>query len=130
MLKNSRHTGLPGEILRVVLIDDGAAGVDVLVGALRQSGREVLVERASQEDTLVSLLRGFWPDVIFTTPQAGQIGLSAVLAAVRTVRPTVPVILMAGPGDEHRPAAWIRAGVEAWTSAGSSSPTRPTSISW
>jgi len=112
MLKNSRHTGLPGGVLRIVLIDDGAAGGDVLVGALRQSGHEVLVERVSQEDALISLLQGFWPDVVFTTPQAGQIGLSAVLAAVRTVRPTVPVILMAGPGDEHRPAAWIRAGVE------------------
>jgi DNA-binding NarL/FixJ family response regulator len=70
------------------------------------------VERADQEDAFVSLLRGFWPDVVFTTPQAANIGLPAVLAAVRTVRPTVPVILMAGPGDEHRAAGWIRAGVE------------------
>jgi DNA-binding NarL/FixJ family response regulator len=31
---------------------------------------------------------------------------------VRTVRPTVPVIMMAAPGDEHRTASWIRAGVE------------------
>jgi DNA-binding NarL/FixJ family response regulator len=112
MLKNSRHSGLAGGVLRVLLIDDSFANGDVLVGALRQSGREVLVERADQEDTLVSLLRGFWPDVLFTTPQAARLGLPAVLAAVRTVRPTVPVIMVAGPGDEHRTASWIRAGVE------------------
>jgi DNA-binding NarL/FixJ family response regulator len=111
MLKNSRHSGLPGGALRVVLTDPSTSGGDVLVGALRQTGREVLVERADQEDTLASLLRGFWPDVVFTTPQS-QLGLSAVLATVRTVRPTVPVIMMTGPGDEHRTAGWIRAGVE------------------
>jgi DNA-binding NarL/FixJ family response regulator len=85
---------------------------DVLVSALRQSGREVLVERADHEDALVSLLRGFWPDVVFISPHAAKLGLPAVLAAVRTVRPTVPVIMMSGPGDEDRTAGWIRAGVE------------------
>ena len=49
MLKNSRHSGLPGEVLRVVLIDEPSTSGDVLVGALRQSGREVLVERADHE---------------------------------------------------------------------------------
>lgn len=112
MLKNTRHSGLLGGVLRVVFIDESSTGGDVLVGALRQSGREVLVERADQEEALVSLLRGFWPDVVFTTPQAAQIGLSAVLAAIRTVRPTVPVIMVVGPGEEHRTASWIRAGVE------------------
>ena len=111
MVKNSRPSGLPGGVLRVVLIDDSSTSGDVLVGALRQSGREVLVERADHEDSLVSLLRGFWPDVVFTTSHA-HLGLPAVLAAVRTVRPTVPVIMMAAPGDEHRTASWIRAGVE------------------
>jgi DNA-binding NarL/FixJ family response regulator len=70
------------------------------------------VERADHEDALVSLLRGFWPDVVFTSPHVSQLGLPAVLAAVRTVRPTVPIIMMTGPGDEHRTASWIRAGVE------------------
>jgi DNA-binding NarL/FixJ family response regulator len=112
VLKNSRHSGLPDGVLRVVLIDEPSTSGDVLVGALRQSGREVLVERADHEDALVSLLRGFWPDVVFTSPNVAQLGLPAVLAAVRTVRPTVPVIMMTGPGDEHRTASWIRAGVE------------------
>jgi DNA-binding NarL/FixJ family response regulator len=94
------------------LIDEPSTSGDVLVGALRQSGREVLVERADHEDALVSLLRGFWPDVVFISPHVDQLGLPAVLAAVRTVRPTVPVIMMTGPGDEHRTASWIRAGVE------------------
>jgi DNA-binding NarL/FixJ family response regulator len=111
MLKNSRHSGLPGGVLRVVVVDESSTSADILIGALRQSGREILLERADQEDTLVALLRGYWPDVVFTTPQA-RIGLSAVLAAVRTVRPTVPIIMLAGPGDEHRTATWIRAGVE------------------
>jgi DNA-binding NarL/FixJ family response regulator len=111
MLKNSRPSGLPAGVLRVVLICDSTSG-DVLVSALRQAGREVLVERADDENSLVSLLRGFWPDVVFTSPNASHLGLPAVLAAVRTVRPTVPVIMMAGPGDEHGTASWIRAGVE------------------
>ena len=112
MLKNGRPGGFPGGILRVVLIDDVTTSGDALVGALRQRGREVLVERADQEETLVSLLQGFWPDVVFTVQQTGALGLPAILAAVRTMRPTVPVILLANPGDEHRTAAWIRAGVE------------------
>ena len=112
MLKNTRPSGLPGGVLRVVLIDDASSAGEALVGALRQAGREVLVERADREDTLVSLLRGFWPDVVFAAPHAAHLGLAAVLAAVRTVRPTVPIIMMAGPDDEHRTASWIRAGVE------------------
>jgi len=112
MLKNGRHGVLPGGLLRVVLIDESHASGDALVGALRQPGREIMLERAYEEETLVSLLRGFWPDVVFTAQQAGALGLPAIMAAVRTVRPTVPVILLASPGEEHRTAAWIRAGVE------------------
>jgi DNA-binding NarL/FixJ family response regulator len=112
MLKNGRHGGLPGGTLRVVLVDELSTSGDALIAALRQPGREVLVERADHQDTLVSLLKGFWPDVVFTAQQAGQLGLPAIMAAVRTVRPNVPVILLAEPGDEHLTAAWIRAGVE------------------
>jgi DNA-binding NarL/FixJ family response regulator len=112
MLKKGRQSVLSGGVLRVVLVDEPSTTGDVLVGALRQSGRDVMVERADQEETLVALLRGFWPDVVFATPQAGQVGLPAVLAAVRTTRPTVPVILLAAPGEGHRTATWIRAGVE------------------
>jgi DNA-binding NarL/FixJ family response regulator len=112
MLKNGRHGMTPGGILRVILIDESTAGGEALVGALRQSGREILVERADNEETLVSLLKGFWPDVVFTSRQAGQIGLPGVMAAVRTNRPTVPVIMLSDPGDEHRTATWIRVGVE------------------
>jgi DNA-binding NarL/FixJ family response regulator len=112
MLKNGRHGGLPGGILRVVLIDEVSSTGDALTAALRQPGREVLVERADREETLTSLLRGFWPDVVFTTQQAGSLSLPAIMAAVRTIRPTVPVILLANRGEEHRTAAWIRAGVE------------------
>lgn len=112
MLKNGRPGLLPGGVLRVILIDDTSTSADALVGALQQPGREVLVERADQEETLVSLLRGFWPDVVFAVEEIGQLGLPAVMAAVRTVRPAVPVILLAEPGEEHRTAAWIRAGVE------------------
>ena len=112
MLRNGRHGGVPGGNLRVVIVDELSTSWDALVSALRQPGREVLVERADQEDALVSLLRGFWPDVVFITAQARQLGVPAVLAAVRTVRPTVPVILLAGPGEEHRTATWIRTGIE------------------
>ena len=112
MLRNDRHGAMPGGILRVVLVDESSTSSDALVAALRQPGREVLVERAAQEEALVSLLKSFWPDVVFTRPQAGQLGLPAVMAAVRTLRPTIPVVLLARPGEEHRTAAWIRAGVE------------------
>ena len=81
MLKNGRPGGFPGGILRVVLIDEVTTSGDALVGALRQRGREVLVERADQEETLVSLLQGFWPDVVFTVQQTGALGLPAILAA-------------------------------------------------
>jgi DNA-binding NarL/FixJ family response regulator len=112
MLKQSRPGVASGGILRVVLVDEPSASGNSLAGALRATGREVLVERADSEDALVSLLKGFWPDVVFTAAQAGRPGLPAILAAVRTVRPAVPVILLSGAGDEHRTAAWIRAGVE------------------
>lgn len=112
MLKNDRHGGIPAGILRVVLVDESSSYGDALVGAFRQPGREVLVERADSEESFVSLLKGFWPDVVFTTPQAGQIGLPAVMAAVRTARPTVPVVLLSQPGEEQRTSSWIRTGVE------------------
>ena len=112
MIRNGRHGGLPTGNLRVVIVDESSTSGEALVSALRQPGREVLVERADHEEALVSLLKDFWPDVVFVTQQSGQLGVPAVLAAVRTVRPTVPVILLAGPGEEHRTATWIRTGVE------------------
>jgi DNA-binding NarL/FixJ family response regulator len=112
MLKQSRSGVVPGGILRVVLVDEPSASGDSLIGALRATGRDVVVERADSEDALLALLKGFWPDVLFTATHPGQLGLPAILAAVRTIRPAVPVILLAGPGDGHRTAAWIRAGVE------------------
>ncbi|HEX2217875.1 MAG TPA: response regulator transcription factor [Gemmatimonadales bacterium] len=112
MLKQSRPGGVSGGILRVVLVDEPTASSDALVGALRATGREVLVERADSEEALVTLLKGFWPDVLFTAAHPGPLGLPAILAAVRAFRPAVPVILLAGAGDGHRTAAWIRAGVE------------------
>lgn len=112
MLRNGRHGGSPVGILRVVIAGESSTSGEALVNALQQPGREVLVERADHEGALVALLKGFWPDVVFTTQQAGQLGVPAVLAAVRTARPTVPVILLVGPGEEHRTATWIRTGVE------------------
>ena len=112
MLKQSRPGVVPGGILRVVLVDEPSASSDALVGALRAMGRDVLVERADSEDALLALLKSFWPDVLFTAAHPGQLGLPAILAAVRAIRPAVPVILLAGAGDGHRTAAWIRAGVE------------------
>jgi DNA-binding NarL/FixJ family response regulator len=112
MLKNGRPGGVPGGILRVVIVGESSPSWDTLVGALRQPGREVLVERADHEEALVALLRGFWPDVVFTAQQTGPLGVPTVLAAVRTVRPTVPVFLLAGPGEEHRTSTWIRSGIE------------------
>ena len=112
MLRNGRHGGSPSANLRVVIVDESSTSVEALVSALRQPGREVLIERADHEEALVSLLKDFWPDVVFITQQAGQLCVPVVLAAVRTVRPTVPVILLAGPGEEHRTATWIRTGVE------------------
>ena len=112
MLKQGRPGVSPGGILRVVLIDEPSATGELLVAGLRQPGRDVLLERAGDQDTLVSLLRGFWPDVVFTAPRVEHLGLPTVMGAVRTFRPTVPVFLLADPGDEHRTAAWIRAGAE------------------
>ena len=112
MLRNDRHGVVSGGILRVVLIDDSAASGEALVSALRQSGWEVLVERADREESLAALLRNFWPDVVFATQHAAHLALPAIMAAIRTVRPTVPVIFLTEPGEEQHTAAWIRAGVE------------------
>jgi DNA-binding NarL/FixJ family response regulator len=112
MLRNDRHGVVSSGILRVVLIDDSATSGDALVGALRQAGREVLVERADREESLAALLRNFWPDVVFATQHTAHLALPAIMAAIRTVRPTVPVIFLTEPGEEQHTAAWIRAGVE------------------
>lgn len=112
MLKQGRPGTGQGGILRVVLVDDPSVSSDSLAGALRQPGREIALERADTGEGLVSLLRSFWPDVVFTVSQAGELDLAAVLEAVRTVRPAVPIVLLAEPGDEHLTAAWIRTGVE------------------
>ena len=111
MLKQGRPGVVPNGMLRVVLVNEPPTTLEALVGALHAGGRGVLVERAGSEETLVSRLKGFWPDVVFTAPR-GQVGVPAILEVVRRVRPVVPVILLAGAEDEHRTAAWIRAGVE------------------
>jgi DNA-binding NarL/FixJ family response regulator len=112
VLRNGRHGVVSGGILRIVLVDDSSTSGEALVSALRQVGRDVLVERADRAESLGALLSNFWPDAVFATPHAAHLAVPAILAAVRTTRPTVPVLLLVEPGDEPHTADWIRAGVE------------------
>lgn len=98
------------EKLRILIVEDEPADAELAAIELRRSGLEFEAFRVETETALRTALVDFAPHVIladFTLPGFDALG---VLAVVRDLSPTTPVLVVTGTIDEETAVSCLRAG--------------------
>ena len=73
---------------------------------------KVMIQSVTSKDAFVRALREFHPDVILSDDALTQLNARAALRLVQHLRPTAPVIIIAGSLDDQAAVASLRAGAE------------------
>jgi DNA-binding NarL/FixJ family response regulator len=98
--------------LRVLMLEDNAADAELIRHQLLRSGLSAVTERVDTEPTFVSAIRDFAPDVVLSDHSLGSFDAQSALSLLRSIRPTIPLILVTGSINNETTVACIRAGVE------------------
>src|SRR5687768_1285528 len=98
--------------LRVLLLEDDPADADLVAETLLRTGMSVVTERVDSKESFTQALRDFAPDVVLSDHALAQFDARAALAVLQSIRPTAPLIVVAGVLDEKTAAACVRAGAE------------------
>ena len=98
--------------LRVLVLDDDPADVELATQALTQSGLSVVTKRVDSRDGFASGLREFAPDVVLAAQSLAQLDAFAALEMVQEIRPMAALIVIARALDQQSTASFIRAGAE------------------
>ena len=100
------------KLLRVLLLEDDPADAELVRETLVRSGMPVVTERVDSRDAFTRALHDFAPDVVLSDHALAQFDARAALEVLQSVRPTAPLIVVAGALDEQTAAAFVRAGAE------------------
>jgi two-component system, cell cycle sensor histidine kinase and response regulator CckA len=98
------------EKLRILIVEDEPADAELARMELRRAGLDFEAMRVETEAALRTALVEFAPDLIladFTLPGFDALG---VLAVVRDLSPTTPVLVVTGTIDEETAVSCLRAG--------------------
>ena len=98
--------------LRILLLEDDPADADLVAETLLRGGMAIVTERVDSEDAFTRALREFAPDVVLSDHALAQFDTRAALEVLQAIRPTAPLIVVAGALDEKTAAACVRAGAE------------------
>jgi len=98
--------------LRVLFLDDDPAATAMVTESLARSGMAVVTERVDSAEAFTQALREFAPDVVLSDNVLENFDTRAALEVVQNVRPTAPVIVVAGALERHSAASFVRAGAE------------------
>ena len=98
--------------LRVLVLEQDPADVELVTQALTQSGLSIVTERVDSRDAFASGLREFAPDVVLAEQSLGQLDAFAALEMVQEIRPMAALIVIARALDQQSTASFIRAGAE------------------
>ena len=98
--------------LRVLFLDDDPAATAMVTESLARSGMTVVTERVDTPEAFTQALREFAPDVVLSDNVLENFDTRAALEVVQNVRPTAPVIVVAGALERHSAASFVRAGAE------------------
>ncbi len=110
MMQDLRGTTDEGGSIRIVLVDDSTADLELMERELEDFGLRVEALRARGLGEVESLFRDQPPDLVITDyvlPDGDGLG---VLATVRERDPLIPVIVITGAVDERTASACIGAG--------------------
>ena len=103
---------MSGKPLRILLLEDDPADADLVAETLVRGGMVVVTERVDSKDAFARALREFSPDVVLSDHALAQFDARAALGVLQEIRPTAPLIVVAGVLDEQTAAACVRAGAE------------------
>jgi DNA-binding response OmpR family regulator len=95
-------------LARVLVIDDDAAIIGMLVECLSESGYDVLSALNGGDGLMLLDLEH--PDVVLLDLRMPGIGGLEVLRRIRMVRPDLPVIIISGLGDAEAARQTLRRG--------------------
>jgi DNA-binding NarL/FixJ family response regulator len=96
--------------LRILYLEDSVADAELVERALLRAGIEHVMERVDTELAFAATLRAFAPDVILADHAVAQFGGLAALALARSARPTTPVIIVSGSGEQGTAVPLMKAG--------------------
>ena len=103
---------MTGRTLRVLFLDDNPADAALVTESLARSGMAVVTERVDSPEAFTQALREFAPDVVLSDDVLENFDACAALEVVQSLRPTAPLIVVAGAPERHSAASFVRAGVE------------------
>jgi DNA-binding NarL/FixJ family response regulator len=98
--------------LRVLFLDDDPAATAMVTESLARSGMAVVTERVDSPEAFTQALREFAPDVVLSDDALENFDARAALEVVQNLRPTAPLIVVAGAPERHSAASFVRAGAE------------------
>lgn len=101
-----------GKPLRILLLEDDPADAELVAETLLRGGLAVVTERVDSREAFARALREFSPDVVLSDHALAQFDARAALSVLQEIRPTAPLIVVAGVLDEQTAAACVRAGAE------------------
>ena len=102
--------------VRIVMIEANDGDAEIIVGALRDAGMRIVVERVMTEEGLATAVREFKPDVVLSEYSLPLIDYRGALAIVQTLRPRTPVIVVGGKLRGEDAGSCVRAGAESFVS--------------
>lgn len=98
--------------LRVLLLEDDPADAELVADAMERGGLSIVTERVDSKESFIRALREFAPDVVLSDHALSQFDARAALIELQQIRPTAPLLVVAGALDEQTAAACVRAGAE------------------
>jgi DNA-binding NarL/FixJ family response regulator len=98
--------------MRVLLLQETDHDAELITNELASSGMTITAQRVSSADAFSSALQSFAPDVVISDHSLEHFDSFAALEILRSVRPTVPFIIVSGALTGAQSVAAVRAGAE------------------
>jgi DNA-binding NarL/FixJ family response regulator len=98
--------------LRILVLDEDPADVELVIQALTQSGLPFATERVDSREAFAAGLREFAPDIVLAEQALGQFDAFEALEMMQEIRPAAALIVIARALDQQSTASFIRAGAE------------------
>jgi DNA-binding NarL/FixJ family response regulator len=98
--------------MRVLLLQESERDAELITNELASSGMTITAERVNSAETFASALQKFAPDVVISDHSLKHLDSCAALEILRSVRPTVPFIIVSQSLTGRQSVAAIRAGAE------------------
>jgi two-component system cell cycle sensor histidine kinase/response regulator CckA len=100
----------PGEVLRILLVEDVESDAELMQRELRKANIACTSLRVQTEVELRHALHHFQPDVVLSDHSLPHFTGQDALRVVQTERPQTPVVIVTGSLDEETAADYIKGG--------------------